>query len=241
MLSQSTKGDVDGSRFRYCRCNEELRTMNNEDAKKLVKDVFYSIVRAESIEDLSEIVKREPILFKNRFDPSKYPDLTVSLSTEEINSLKSTGILSEENKIQAVKKLTTFTALEKLLYSLLWKNGDLGKEVHIVEGVLSIEEEEDASKKTGLVFYQFGRHLARREEPIVDQHTIRAFLIFSNLNSGDSEITRIRKRETLEREDLHAFKAWISSLSKSRVEIQFHIDKVLFSLGKSIKISKKKT
>jgi len=215
--------------------------MNNEEAKTLVRCVFQSIEHAESEYDFGNIVEKDPILKKNRFDPSKYPDLKISLTVDDIANLKKSGILSGENKILPVKETSSHTALEKLLYSVLWKNGDLGKEVHIVEGVLSTEEgKDDSSKENGLVFYQYGKHLAKREEPIVDQHTIRAFLLFKNLNSSDSVVTIIRKKGTLEREDLLAFKEWIALRTNGGVEQQFHIDKVLFALGKSIKITRSK-
>jgi len=106
--------------------------------------------------------------------------------------------------------------------------------------VLAAEnEKDDSSKDSGLVFYQYGKHLANREEPIVDQHTIRAFLLFKNMDSLDSEITKIRKKSTLKSGELSAFRSWIQSSEIGGVDVQFHIDKVLFSLGKAIKITKR--
>lgn len=131
------------------------------------------------------------------------------------------------------------TALEKLLYSVLWKNGDLGKEVHIVEGVLSTCEGNDDARTAGIVFYQYGRHLADRKEPIVDQHTILAFMLFQNLKSDDDSITKIRKKDKVEMEDLVSYKKWMKSQRKSDIENQFHIDKVLFSLGGALNCQRK--
>ena len=49
--------------------------MKNKEAKSLVADVFCKIRSAKSVNDFDEIVDTNPILKKNKFDPSKYPDL----------------------------------------------------------------------------------------------------------------------------------------------------------------------
>jgi hypothetical protein len=54
---------------------------------------------------------------------------------------------------------------------MAWKNNDLKKLKHIIEGI----KDENEYKKTGIVFYQFGKHLRNIGEPIIDQHVLRAF------------------------------------------------------------------
>lgn len=213
--------------------------MNNVDAKLLVKKVFDRIKSAKSVSDFDNIVDDDPILQKNKFNSSKYPNLNINISTNDITKLKKLNILSDENKILPLTDSLDLSPLEKLLYSVLWKNGDLGKEKHIVEGVLASENDDNSSKERGLVFYQYGKHLAKREEPIVDQHTIRAFLLFKNIESEDSEITKIRKKDTLKNDELLNFRIWIKSSEIGGIDNQFHIDKVLFSLGKAVKITKR--
>lgn len=214
--------------------------MDNEEAKLLVQKVFKLITSAISVSDFESIVDDDPILRKNKFDQLKYPYLHIKISMDDIDQLKKSNILSAENTILPITDFSDLSSLEKLLYSVVWKNGDLGKEKHIVEGVLASEEEHgDLSKKSGLVFYQYGKHLAKREEPIVDQHTIRAFLLFQNLESTDSEISDIREKSTLKNEELCSFRSWIKSLEIGGVDNQFYLDKVLFSLGKAIKITKR--
>jgi hypothetical protein len=213
--------------------------MNNVDAKLLVKKVFDRIKSAKSVSDFDKIVDDDPILQKNKFNSSKYPNLKINISTNDITKLKKSNILSDENKILPLTDSLDLSPLEKLLYSVLWKNGDLGKEKHIVEGVLASEDDDNSSKERGLVFYQYGKHLAKREEPIVDQHTIRAFLLFKNIESEDSEITKIRKKDTLKNDELLNFRIWIKSSEIGGIDNQFHIDKVLFSLGKAVKITKR--
>lgn len=213
--------------------------MNNVDAKLLVKKVFDRIKSAKSVSDFDNIVDDDPILQKNKFNSSKYPNLKINISTNDITMLKKLNILSDENKILPLTDSLDLSPLEKLLYSVLWKNGDLGKEKHIVEGVLASKDDDNSSKERGLVFYQYGKHLAKREEPIVDQHTIRAFLLFKNIESEDSEITKIRKKDTLKNDELLNFRIWIKSSEIGGIDNQFHIDKVLFSLGKAVKITKR--
>lgn len=214
--------------------------MTNEEAKVLVKEVFASIRCAKSSADLEKIIENNSPLQKNKFDTSKYPNLRIFISADDIATLKKLDILSTENRILPLADPASLTPLEKLLYSILWKNGDLGKETHIVEGAIAaLEGQDNYSKENGLVFYQFGKHLAQREEPIVDQHTIRAFLLFQNLQSDDLEITKIRKNKTIKIQELLNFKSWLNSCEIEKIEHQFHIDKILFSLGKSIKIKTK--
>ena len=214
--------------------------MTNEEAKVLVRKVFASISRAKSSEDLEKIIENNPALKKNKLDTSKYPNLHIFISANDIAALKKLDILSNENKLIPIADSANLTPLEKLLYSILWKNGDLGKEMHIVDGIIAgLEGQDNYSKKSGLVFYQYGKHLANREEPIVDQHTIRAFLLFQNLQSNDSEITKIRKKKTIKTQEILDFKSWLKSREIGKIEHQFHTDKILFSLGKSIKINTK--
>jgi len=214
--------------------------MNNVEAKLLVQGVFEGIKLAKSASDFEKIVDGNDRLRKNKFNSSKYPNLKINISTNDITKLKNSNILSDENKILPLTDSLNLSPLEKLLYSVLWKNGDLGKEKHIIEGVLAAEDDQDdSSKERGLVFYQYGKHLAKREEPIVDQHTIRAFLLFINIESEDPEITKIRKKDTLTNDELLSFRVWVKSSEIGGIDNQFHIDKVLFSLGKAVKITKR--
>ncbi len=73
--------------------------MKNKEAKSLVADVFCKIRSAKSVNDFDEIVDTNPILKKNKFDPSKYPDLEMNISTNDIANLKDSAILSDDNKI----------------------------------------------------------------------------------------------------------------------------------------------
>ena len=219
----------------------ERRILNNETAKTLVCEVFEKLSNANSVKDIESIVVNNKVLWKNRFNPSKYPELKISLSAAEISNLVGRGILTNENKVSSQMEFSNLTPLEKILYSVLWKNGDLGKERHIVEGVTAAcMDVDDLNRDKSLVFYQFGRHLANREEPIVDQHTIRAFLLFKYDGDEESEITRIRKIAKVGKEDLAQFKEWLNSHSCKNIENQFHIDKDLFALGKAIKFKKQK-
>ena len=81
-----------------------------------------------------------------------------------------------------------FTIKYKLLYSIIWKNGDLLKVKHIIQGILESEienvdnnDKEFVEKQDSLVFYQFGKYLTKKNnEPIIDQHVVRAFAVSRN-------------------------------------------------------------
>src|SRR5690606_32497026 len=100
--------------------------------------------------------------------------------------------------------------LAKLLYSVLWKNGDLLKVKHIIEGIVS---EEIDDKENGLVFYQFGKYLAKMPgEPIIDQHVLRAFGAYKA--NGDKEKLKRLKRLSLitikEKKLIYEYKSWLN-------------------------------
>jgi hypothetical protein len=115
--------------------------MTDCEAKKMIDKVFDDIMKVESISNLLCIIKQYPLMNNNQVDAEKYPFLELTLTPSEISSLKKKGILDEKQgvltKALAVK-VNKLTPLEKLLYSIIWKNGDLGKERHIVDGIESV-------------------------------------------------------------------------------------------------------
>lgn len=217
--------------------------MDNEAAKNLITRIFKKITTAKSLKDLSDILGSNEILQKNQMDNKSYPPLELTLTPKNLNELREAGLINSNNLL--VKDLSSkeLSPLEKLLYSIVWKNGDLKKERHIIEGVESIKYINE--KKSGVVFFQFGKHLAKRTEPIIDQHVLRAFgLFFKELNND--ETIKLRKKNTVDKKDanlIEQYKRWLisDSLSKELIEqdnYTFHIDKVLFALGKSVKLKK---
>jgi hypothetical protein len=97
-----------------------------------------------------------------------------------------------------------------------------------------------------LVFYQFGKFLTKKPlQPIIDQHVIRAFALFSNKDLH--KVDNIRMLDTLDKTHKVFINNYIDWLLSDNLEIElkknkdymYHIDKLLFAIGKTLKILKK--
>src|SRR4051812_5477313 len=96
--------------------------------------VFNDLLESKTVGDVDGLLNKHGIEKKYHFPEAIYPKLDVRISYEEILTLKKRGILGEDNN---VKDISGFNAAEKLLYALIWKNGDLKKVKHIVNGILA--------------------------------------------------------------------------------------------------------
>jgi len=228
--------------------------MNTNEAEELVVSIFTEINNSKSIGQLLNLLNNNKIKSK-KIDVKKYPQINFRILLAEIEELETKGIL-EENKFNIQKiDFTKESTLTKILYSILWKNGDLGKENHLIAGIKGIEKDDHK----GLVFYQFGKYLNddKRKEPIVDQHTLRAFGVYCCLSNNIENIQKkvqikkgnlklnteyyLKFEATSQREIplIEEYKNWIKSheLYKEN-EFVYILDMILFALGKSIKIKK---
>lgn len=161
---------------------------------------------------------------KFKVDPKKYPNLTHSFDRQDLEFLEklvgcSASLLQE--RVQS--------PLEKILFSVLWKNGDLNKIHHVVRGLVFPDMNlEDASKEKGSVFCQFGRHLRNpQKNPIADQHTIRAYRYLINPDIG-----------TLSTDDVKAYVRWVETIrAKVPTEPNFirEFDGQMYAIGKATK------
>lgn len=167
---------------------------------------------------------------------AKYPKLQFKITPEEIRALVAANALSSDYKIN---NSGVSSPMEKLLYALIWKQGDVAKIKHIISGIMSTSDDgiEDA-----IVFTQFGRHLSgKQHEPIIDQHVLRAFGVYKN--RGDKMIIeQFRSLKIINRKHavlVKEYKSWLNNALTSALredpDYIFHVDKVLFSLGKYIK------
>lgn len=205
--------------------------MRDSEAMQLVNSTFERIKNAHTNSDLQEIQK-DPVIRFN-FDEQKYPPLHFILSNQDVAQINSavTNPESDHFDIQLLLK----DPISKLLYALVWKQGDLPKLKTLLAGV---NGENDLSQKQGAVFRQFGRHLVDRNEPIVDQHVLRAFAIFQN--SGDeTKVSSIRKKEQFEVDLINSYRKWFQENKLSEEGSSNILDHILFGLGKTIKTSKK--
>ncbi len=197
--------------------------MTNEQAKNLVMKVFDSIKEAKDIGDI-EMVKENNELTKIP-DLKKYPRIDFTITRAEVEKLS----------------LKPTTPLEKLLYSALWKNGQLKRINSLIEGIRSVKNE--APNEDRIVYYQFGKHLTGdKSEPIIDQHTLRAFEIYQ---SEESDITRIRRKSNYTKTDwplVKCYKEWLTANINENIrntdDYPFVVDQIIFALGKQVKLKR---
>jgi hypothetical protein len=115
---------------------------------------------------------------------------------------------------------------------------------HIIKGILGSENNSN-DQDNALVFYQFGKYLTKIPgQPIIDQHVIRAYSIYCLTDSENVET--LRKLETVDKTHkpiIKEYKNWLTSDNitielKKEKEYTYHIDKLLFATGKTIKFRK---
>lgn len=220
----------------------------NRNVCELVASVFKRIVQAPTCDALGDIVRSSQELQSKAMSESRYPPIRFHICAAEIESLQNSGILDSNGRLRADFNNESMSTLEKLLFAIVWKNGDLGKECHIVKGVqTSHDPEADKTSSKAIVFRHFGKYLADRNNPIIDQHVMRAFALYRQCgNASDDEITRIRSKADLKSGDvdlIRAYHDWLvsDSLQPGLRKIdgyRFHVDKVLFALGKWAKQKK---
>jgi hypothetical protein len=207
-------------------------------------EIFTKIEEASSIEELKSIQNQDQYAHLKKYDipESKYPRLGISLTTKDIDILKEKNLLDKDGLLSmGIAKndpLSPLSPLEKLLYSILWKSGDLvkHKEKHIHDGVFGRED-----KKNALVFYYFGKHLADKSNPIIDQHVIRAWLSFQASKNKFQNIEKILSKKDVTRKDKEACQEYIDwqnnhKLKKVKpIEFTYYVDRLLFAFGKYLK------
>lgn len=220
--------------------------MTNSEAKQFVDKVFQRIENSKKIDDLENIYDYFEIPIKNRIDVKGYPKINFKITTKEILQLKEKGLLDADLNFSSDLNSKIIDPITKLLYSLVWKNGDLKKIRHINQGIVDVSNKK-SKKEDALVFYQFGKYLTKEfGQPIIDQHVIRAFLIY-NTNT-DNDFDKIRRLEILNKNHLNIisnYKSWLISNNlnadlKKNLDYTYYIDQLLFSVGKTIKLKTQK-
>ena len=218
--------------------------MTDQQAIKFNKDIFELIKKSKTILDLESIPDKLEIPIKNRMNVDGYPKIEFSISQEEIQSLLDNKII--DDNLNFTKDITSKLAdpLSKLLYATSWKNGDLKKVKHIIKGILD-SENESSDQDEALVFYQFGKYLTKAVgQPIIDQHVIRAYSIYSS--TDNTEVERLRKLETIDKTHktiINEYKTWLTSDNlrqelRNEKDYTYYVDKLLFATGKTIKFRK---
>jgi hypothetical protein len=211
---------------------ETLQKLQND-----IKVIFSKIEAAKSIEELKLIINLNQYPYLKKFDEKKYPRLDISLTTKDIDYLKEKNLIDKDGFLcKSIAESDSLSSLEKLLYSILWKNGDLGKESHIINGVIG-----GPDKKSGFVFYYFGRHLENKTNPIIDQNVIRAFSSFQASKNKFQNIEKILNKKDVtakDKKECEEYIAWQNQhkLKKAEpLEFTYYVDRLLFALGKYLK------
>lgn len=216
--------------------------MTNNEAKDLVREVFSEIEQAKSVHEIKKIIENRKESQQYLMNTTVYPKLNFSISIQEIEILKNSGFLTSENSVSN-DIINLAPPLAKLFYATLWKNGDLHKIKHIVEGIIE-SDSNDSSKENALVFYQFGKYLTRKEsQPIIDQHVIRAFAVYQA--KDDIEVLKSRKINIINKSHnniIKEYKKWLTEKPTSDLrndpDYTYYVDQLVFAVGKAMKVSR---
>ncbi|MGV3601352.1 MAG: hypothetical protein ACO1N1_09105 [Dyadobacter fermentans] len=219
--------------------------MSENEKTNFIEVVFGHLKEAKSIRELLSIPEKCAIPKKYQLDSKTYPQIEFTLRSEDIGSLIKSGFLDSELNIASDINRTMTDPLAKLLYALAWKNGDLKKIKHIARGVRDVNDD-FTDQKDALVFYQFGKYLTGAvNQPIVDQHVIRAFSVYRAIRDGidPAEYLAIKAVTKKHKPIIDQYKNWLlsnelSSELKEENGYAFHIDRILFAAGKFIKSQK---
>ena len=217
----------------------------NVKVKELVNTIFNDISKSKSISDLEKILENNKVEKKYWIKVADYPKLEFNITIEEIQKLENESYISNNifnhNKIAEIDN-----TIAKLLYAMAWKNGDIKKIKHIIQGIKDIDKSYN-NKNDGLVFYQFGKYLTKKQgQPIIDQHVLRAFKVSRTDLTDDNEISKSRKLATIGKKEINLindYKNWLISEAishelKNETDYAYYIDKILFAVGKKIKLKK---
>lgn len=215
--------------------------MTNSEAVKFTNEIFGSIKEAKKNSDIEIILDSVGELKRNKMSSISYPKINFEIKPSEIQSLIDAKFIDRDlNFTDDISSIIT-EPFTKLLYATLWKNGDLKKIKHIIKGI-NDSEAENSDQENALVFHQFGKYLTKKPgEPIIDQHVIRAFALYTN--SDEKTISKFRKLQSLDKTCIpiiNEYKKWLVSEEltkelKQQKDYTYFIDKVLFATGKSIK------
>lgn len=219
--------------------------MTDLEVKKITNQVFDLIKKSKTTEDIDKILDTLNIPIKNRMKSDAYPQIKFKLEKSEIDTLINNDLI-DKNTLTFHKNITEKLTdpLTKLLYSTLWKNGDLKKIKHIIKGITKVNDNSNEQEEA-LVFYQFGKYLTKTPgQPIIDQHVIRAYAVYKS--NDDNDIETLRKLETLKKAHktlINDYINWLQSDElnnelKAKADYTYFIDKVLFATGKTIKFVK---
>jgi hypothetical protein len=204
-------------------------------AKELVDSIYQSIHNATSIEQIKFLWDEFELRKVESFE-LKYPRIDFKLNKDELKFIYD-RLVKNEPIINPQTDLND--PLSKLLYAMVWKNGDLPKLKHIVLGVFG--EMPAYKENEGIVLFYFGRYLTNpNANSIIDQHVIRTYKLFISKDENTfDEIIKFNGVKMKHNLDVTGYFEWLAmnicDPLKSNPDALYEIDKILFSLGKMMK------
>lgn len=213
--------------------------MNDREAYDLVQETFNLIKVAKNEPDLDSIPEKLGI---RKYDPLTYPRIKFTLLPSEIEDLKEAGLLNDDYSLNNEVSKKIKDPLAKILYSILWKKGELNRVRLTAMGVVGGKKCKHLNEDR-VVLYHLGESLSGRpNSPIIDQHVIRAFAIYK----ANGEIQIFRKIDSLTKKHcalIIGYKKWLVSnelkqLRAKVVDYSYQVDKVLYAVGKQVKLKK---
>lgn len=194
----------------------------------LADRILFRIYASRSLEDLESILQ-DPIISKYVMNKDRYHQLNLNITKEQVQAYISSGFFRADGSIDETK-LEQESAAIKLLYAFLWKQGDLQKVKYIVQGVTNHEP----VPESGMVLYYFGKHLADKKHPIIDQHVIRAFAMATKKPQINEDILSKKDIDNIQ-SYIHWFQHELHSDIRDNSDCRYMVDQVLYALGKRIK------
>lgn len=204
-----------------------------------MKELFIEVSKTSSVEELEEIINKEPILLSaiDEFE-TKYPVLKFAIDNAELDQLIRRSTINDDHTLNLSAE-QGYSTLEKILISILWKNGQISRIQHVVDGMTN---DIKSKSKHGIIFQQFGRSLRHKDEPIVDQHVLRAFCYYVDTPTLDLAKYRQYKAayNNSDQRLIEEYRLWFKKILNRIPEDQkntfkYRFDKVLFVIGKNLK------
>lgn len=213
--------------------------MESHPDHDLIKAQFQELEKLDSLKKLDSFIEENQLGGRIKAFYTKYPQVDFRLSVADIEKLKSMKIINEDHTLEMLN--FPEDPLAKLLAAVLWKNGDIHKVQHLVDGITGREGDRTPYS---LVFKQYGASLASEEEPIVDQHVLRAFEIYSLTENSEILVEKIRRKSVYKTRDkplLDKYREWFKKVINKvpkleQSDFKEKLDKVLFLIGKSVKL-----
>lgn len=194
----------------------------------IIKEIAGEIVDARQTSDWM-VILNYAALAKFKKSDKQYPPIASLFNSEDIDAIRN-----------GLDLQTPVTPLEKLFYAALWKNGDLRKLLHIVNGIKG-----EPSNAQAVTFHHFGKFLAQPEEnPIIDQHVIRAYKLVTTKDPIDDALLKVIGKSGLlspkDSDTCNNYIAWVKHQHvtcphENRIRLFEVVDDVMFAFGRMIR------